>query len=104
MEGYLKVTPQKLFSASEEFGALGSSMSSLTSEMMNLVAGMQSVWSGEASVSYSNKFRSLDEDMNKLYRMVMEHSQDLCQMAESYQQAEDANTQTGSSMISGIVV
>ncbi len=103
MDGLLKVTPEKLFSTSEEFGALGNQMSSLTQEMMSLVNSLKGVWSGDAAMAYGGRFSCLQTDMDKLYRMVCEHSQDLSQMASSYQEAENANSETGMSMMANIV-
>lgn len=103
MEGYLKVTPEKLISASEEFGMIGNNMSSLTEAMMNLVMSLKGIWQGEASMAYSNKFNSLQTDMDKLYKMVQEHSQDLSLMAEGYMEAENANADTSNSMNSNVV-
>jgi len=104
MQGYLKVTPEKLLSSSEEFGATGQQMSNLTNEMMNLVMSLKGIWSGEASMAYGNKFSSLQTDMDKLYRMVLEHSQDLSEMARGYSEAETTNMDTGNSLNSNVIV
>lgn len=104
MEGYLKVTPEKLMSSSEEFGANATNMSNLTSEMMALVQSLKGIWQGEASGAYQNKFSSLQTDMDKLYRMIMEHSSDLSEMARGYAEAETANSEKGNSMTANVVV
>ncbi|MCQ2080404.1 MAG: WXG100 family type VII secretion target [Lachnospiraceae bacterium] len=103
MDGLLRVTPEKLLSTSEEFGMLGSQMSSLTDEMLSLVSSLKGVWSGEAAMTYGGKFQSLQGDMDKLYRMVCEHSKDLSEMARSYQEAENMNNELGASMNANIV-
>ena len=41
MEGILKVTPEKLIQASNEFSQTGKTISSLTSEMMSIVNGLK---------------------------------------------------------------
>jgi len=104
MEGYLKVTPEKLLASSEEFGNCGQQMNGLTQEMLTLVQSLQAVWQGEASSAYGNRFVSLQTDMDKLYRMVLEHSQDLSEMAREYMEAENTNMETGSSLNSNVVV
>lgn len=104
MDGILKVTPEKLFSSSDEFGNMGSQMNNLTNEMLELVRNLKAVWQGEASEAYSGKFASLQTDMDKLYRMVKEHSADLMEMANAYKEAENANTEQGSGLTSNIVV
>lgn len=104
MEGILKVTPEKLFTSSDEFGNMGTQMNNLTNEMLTLVSNLKSIWQGEASEAYGGKFASLSTDMDKLYRMVKEHSQDLMEMANAYKEAENANTEQGSSLNSSVVV
>lgn len=104
MEGILKVTPEKLISASDEFAASGNQLRQLTSEMMSLIQSLKGVWQGEASNAYGNRFSQLQTDMDKLYRMVAEHSKDLSEMASSYMQAESGNTEQGSGMSVGVIV
>lgn len=103
MEGILKVTPEKLLQASGDFSALGNQMKNLTGEMLSLIRGLSGGWLGEASVAYGNKFDSLQPDMEKLYRMVQEHVQDLQEMARQYKAAESGNTDKGSSLQSHVV-
>lgn len=103
MEGFLKVTPEKLLQTSGEFSLLGSQMKNLTGEMLSLVKSLSSVWSGEAASAYGNRFDSLSPDMEKLYRMVQEHVQDLQEMAGQYQTAESGNMEQGGSLSSNII-
>lgn len=103
MEGILKVTPEKLLQTSEEFGNMAVQMSGLTQEMMSLVDSLKGVWSGEAQAAYGNRFNMLNTDMDRLYKMVVEHSNDLSAMAQSYQEAENANAETGNSMDVNVV-
>lgn len=104
MEGILKVTPEKLVQSSGEFATVGGQIKNLTSEMMTKVQGMKNMWQGEAAEAYMTKFSSLQTDMDKLYRMVQEHADDLQQMASSYKMAEDGNTEQGNGLHAGIVV
>ncbi len=67
MEGILKVTPEKLIQASNEFSQTGKTISSLTSEMMSIVNGLKSIWQGEAANSYNSRFTSLQDDIEKIY-------------------------------------
>lgn len=103
MEGILKVTPEKLLQASGEFAAVGNQMKNLTGEMMTLVKGLGSIWQGEAASAYGSRFDSLAPDMEKLYRMVQEHVQDLQEMAKQYQSAETGNMEQGNSLSGGII-
>lgn len=103
MEGILKVTPERLLQTSGEFAALGTQMKNLTGEMMTLVKSLNGVWQGEAASAYENRFDSLTPDMEKLYRMVQEHAQDLQEMAKYYQNAETGSLEQGNSLSAGIV-
>lgn len=103
MEGILKVTPEKLLQTSGDFSSLGSQMKNLTGEMLSLIKGLNGIWQGEAATAYGNKFDSLAPDMEKLYRMVQEHVQDLQEMARQYQNAESESMQQGSGLDSHII-
>ena len=98
MTGTLKVDPQKLISASTEFHSSASRMQSLTNEMMSIVRSTTAAWQGEAQASYANSFQQLDDDMQKLYRIVTEHSTDLSEMAQTYINAENANQQAAAAL------
>lgn len=104
MEGILKVTPEKLTEASGEFSVLGNQMKQLTEEMIALVNSMKTIWQGEAAASYGTKFQSLQTDMDKLYRMVQEHANDLQEMSAHYQAAESGNTEEGNGLNSNVVL
>ena len=103
MEGMLRVTPEKLLQTSGEFAALGNQMKNLTGQMLSLVRKLNGVWQGEAASAYGGRFDSLSPDMEKLYRMIQEHAQDLQEMAIQYQNAEKGNTDQGSSLSSNII-
>ncbi len=91
MEGTLRVTPEQLEAAAGEFSTKGTTIGNLTSEMTQLVEGLASVWEGEAATAYTTKFRQLDDDIQKMLRMIQEHSNDLTEMARVYREAETAN-------------
>ncbi|MCR4789421.1 MAG: WXG100 family type VII secretion target [Lachnospiraceae bacterium] len=104
MEGILKVTPEKLMASSEQFGATAKQMRAHTDEMMALINSLKGIWIGEAQDAYNAKFNMLQTDMDKLYRMVTEHSSDLMQMAATYAEAENTNTTTGQSLGGNVIV
>lgn len=104
MEGILKVTPEKLVEASGTFATTGSQIQNLTNEMMSLVTSLNSIWQGEAAGAFAGKFKQLQTDMDKLYRMIEEHAEDLQEMAEQYRKAESGNAEQGNGLQSGVVV
>jgi len=104
MEGILKVTPEKLIQASEEFSSTGKTISSLTQEMTTIINGLKSIWQGDASTAYSNKFNGLQDDIEKINRMIQEHVTDLNEMAREYQTAEAVNMDESSKLLTEVIV
>ena len=103
MEGILKVTPEKLIQAAGEFSQTGKTIRSLTSEMLSIVNGLKSIWQGEAAENYSSRFASLQDDIEKIGRIIDEHVSDLNEMAREYQNAEKASVEAAGSLMSDIV-
>lgn len=104
MTGKLRVTPEKLRTGSQQFQNSCSVVKNLTNSMLNIVSQLNSTWSGEAATGYYGKLRGLEPDMNKLYKMIKEHTDDLMEMANTYQQAENANKQTASALKTNQIV
>ena len=104
MTGNLRVTPEQLISASSPSQGSDQKVNNLTRSMLDIVGQLNSTWAGEAATEYYNKLKALDPDMQKLHKMIQEHTTDLQEMAKAYQEAEKANLQTASSLkTSGIV-
>lgn len=95
MEGTLKVTPEKLRATATELSSEGQTVSSQTQQMMSLVTGLSSSWQGDASNTYINKFKQLEDDINKINAMIQEHVRDLNDMAANYSTAEQRNQEAG---------
>ena len=104
MEGIIKVSPQLLSSTATEFGNQGTQISNITSEMLNLITGMASAWEGEAATAYITKFRGLEDDIQRMVRMVQEHSSDLQEMSQIYAQADAANAEEANSLSSDVII
>ena len=62
-----------------------------------------SVWSGEAASAYVKKFSELQDDMQRMKRMIDEHVQDLNTMAKAYQTAESTNQSTASALAGDVI-
>ena len=103
MEGYLKVTPEQLIKAADSFAQAGSSISSLTSEMLSVVNSLRGIWQGEAAESYTGKFAGLEDDILRINNMITEHVNDLNEMARTYQAAEDASAQESAALLADVV-
>lgn len=103
MEGTLLVTPEQLQSAAGEFSTKAGTISNLTSQMADIVTGLTSAWEGEAAAAYVNKFSQLDDDIQRMVRMVQEHSDDLADMAQVYTDAENANREEAEALAGDVI-
>ena len=103
MEGILNATPEKLISTAQDFSSKGNSVSSLTSQMMTMVKNLSGNWTGEASTAYVNKFSQLQDDIEKMNRMIQEHVNDLNEMAQVYKEAESANAEISAGLPSDVI-
>lgn len=104
MTGNLRVTPEKLISASTQFSQSDSTVNNLTTQMMGIVDQLNATWAGEAASGFYTKLKGLQGDMQKLHKMIQEHTTDLNDMAKTYQQAEKENVQTASALKTNEIV
>lgn len=100
----LRVDPQVLISTADEFQTSGSQVSTLTEEMMALVTGLTSLWEGEAATMYISKFSALEDDIQKMVKMIAEHVADLQEMAQNYTGAESTSTEYAESLVGDVIV
>ena len=103
MDGIIKVDPQKLIATADDFNMTGNQVKCLTEQMMTKVTSMNSVWEGEASAAYINKFKELQDDMDRMFSMISEHVKDLNEMAQQYITAENASIDLGSSLAGDVI-
>ena len=98
ISGNLRVTPEKMISVSSQFQQSDNTVNNLTKSMMDIVNQLNSTWAGEAATGYYNKLKGLDGDMQKLHKMIQEHTADL------QEEAEKANLQTASALKTNEIV
>lgn len=98
MEGTLRVDPQKLISTADEFNTTGGQVKSLTDRMLSITDSLKSMWEGDAATTYNTKFHQLEDDMNRMHRMIEEHVKDLNEMAQTYIKAESSNVESGNAL------
>lgn len=94
----LKVTPEKLIEAADQFSNSEQTIRGLVAEMTSIVDGFKSIWQGEAATGFANRFNGLSDDMEKMFNMIHEHASDLTQMANEYKAAEDDSNQQAMSL------
>lgn len=103
MEGIIRVAPEALISAASDFSNQGSTINTLTGEMMQLVTGLGSVWEGEAATTYMTKFKGLEDDIQRMVRMVQEHANDLEEMARTYMDTDRAGADEAGGLLTDII-
>lgn len=92
MVGTLKVTPDRLRSTASNFQSTGRQIKGMTTSMTDIVNQLSGrVWSGDAADAYKRKFNQLQDDINKMVRMIDEHVTDLNEMANEYERVENTN-------------
>ncbi len=104
MQGIIKVSPQLLVNTATEFGTQGTNISNLTTSMMDLVVGLAGSWEGEAANTFITKFRGLEDDIQRMIGMVQEHTNDLEEMAQNYQNADEVNASDASGLSDNVIV
>lgn len=104
MIGILKVSPAQMISAAQNFSTQGNTVSNLTNQMTQLVQSLSSTWTGEASQAYLTKFNQLNDDIQRLIKMVNEHAADLQEMANVYINAEETEIMNEVNTLVGDVI
>lgn len=104
MANQIHVTPEKLKTTASAFDATNNQIKSLTSQMTSIVTGLSgNIWSGEAATAYINKFNGLQDDINKIHKMINEHVTDLQTMATEYETAERNSMTQAQSLKSDVI-
>lgn len=91
LTGILKVDPNTMKSYASTFSSSASQVQSTTNQMLSTVDSLCSRWKGDASAAYLRKFNTLRDDMQRMFKMIQEHSTDLQKMAQNYEKAESTN-------------
>lgn len=104
-DGILRVTPERLQATASSFESTGNTVRNLTQQMTSIVTGLSGqIWSGEAATSYVNKFNGLQDDIERIHKMIQEHSKDLQEVAQQFITTENANKEMASSLSSDVIV
>lgn len=83
---------------------LNAQFKSQVGELEATEMNLQGMWEGEAATAYITKFRGLEDDIQKMIRMIQEHSSDLQEMAQIYSEADMANAEEANSLSSDVIV
>lgn len=103
MEGILKVSPEELQTVAKEFGERGNKIALLMNDMISTVESINGYWQGEAALTYINKFKGLQDDINKMNGIIQNHVEDLNDMAQGYKQTENKSIEIGTQLLGEIL-
>ena len=103
MNGILRVTPEKLIASAQQFSSSAATVQNLTNTMISTVDALNGTWSGEAATSYYQKAHGLQDSINRMIRMINEHSTDLQAMAQVYQEAERAGQESAAALQTDVI-
>ena len=104
MDGIIKVTPEELINTSTEYDTTGGTIRNLTSQMVDVVTSLNSVWEGETANLYQQKFQGLQDDIERMHSMIQEHVKDLVEMAELYIKVTTATAAIAQPLSSDVIV
>lgn len=104
MEGSLRVTPEELISAAAEFQAEGNKVHNITQAMLNIVNSLKASFQGETANAYFEKFNQLQDDMERIFVMIKEQSDDLTAIGEEFLRASNVTTEEAGSMPGDVIV
>ena len=87
----------------ETLALLGDNLQTISVvNMQQVIADTMSVWDGKAAQRYRSQFESLTDDMSRIVAMVHDYSNDLSEIATNYENTEDTNETTASSLSASI--
>nr|WP_027871342.1 WXG100 family type VII secretion target [[Eubacterium] cellulosolvens] len=98
MSEQIKVTPGKLQTTASQFENEGEQVAATTGAMINIATALSGAWQGAASSAYIAKLRGMEGNIQRLVKMIREHSSDLKQMAQNYERAEAQNAEAASAI------
>ncbi len=104
MNGSLRVSPEKLSAAAQKFNSSAATVQRITQNMTGEVKALNHSWAGEAASAYYRKVEGLQESINKMVRMIQEHSTDLEAMSQNYKEAEKKNEEKAQSLKTDVIV
>ena len=93
----IRVTAAQLRSTANELRSVNGNFKSQVGNLESQEGALASMWEGEAKNAFHTAFMNDKAQMDKFYELIEKYCQTLESMAQKYEQAEAANTQTASS-------
>lgn len=89
----IKVNSTVMRDKASGFKTVSSSIKTFTEEMTNEIEGLKSTWEGEAAETLVNKFKSLSDDFENIYKTINQYADFLEKAADSYDKVESSVAQ-----------
>ncbi|SFL17540.1 WXG100 family type VII secretion target [Lachnospiraceae bacterium KH1T2] len=99
----LKVAPERVRSTAEQFNEQANQVKNLANTISQIISAMSSIWQGEAASAYTNKIKSMNENLTVICTKITKHGTHLQEIAAEYQSAERANTEASSALSSSLI-
>ena len=101
----LRVDTEQLRRTAQSFNTTGGEIKNLTGQMTQTVNSLSGqIWTGSAASTYVSKFTGLQDDINRMCKMISEHVQDLTEMAAAYDRAETEAQNTIKTLQSDVII
>ncbi len=103
MQGQLLVTPEEMRVTANNLEEVQNIITQITEQMLDESRGLTAIWEGDAATAFMNKFNMLEDDMVKMRNMVLEHVNDLRDMAGIYENAERINEMEANALADDVI-
>ncbi|BCN29971.1 WXG100 family type VII secretion target [Anaeromicropila herbilytica] len=90
----IQVTAARLRSEAEKLRTYNSNYKAQVSSLETVEGELNSMWEGEAKTAFHTAFQSDKVQMDNFYNAIEKYIQSLLTIAQKYEQAEQANTET----------
>ena len=92
MADTIRVTPKELQDKAQMMENAGNEIRTLSQNMTAKVTELTGrIWSGEAQQAYVTRFKTLQEDIERLNKLVSDEAQHLYTIAAEYSTTEETN-------------
>lgn len=92
----ITVTPETLTSTAEKIDGLAADYQKVYTSLYGEIDKMKAAWDGEDNAAYTAQVKGFQDDLQKMYKLMIDYSQFLKMSAKSYEATQnDIKTQSG---------
>ena len=104
MADTIRVTPKELQDKAQLMENTGNEIKNLSQNMTAKVMELTGrIWSGEAQQAYITRFKSLQEDIERLNKLITDEAQHLYTIATEYSTTEETNIAASGNMSEHVI-